>query len=359
MKNEESSLVLMTGAEEMLVKATTIQKAKELKDLALTAKQWATRKGLGKKIIQHCMLYAIEAEIRIGELIIAGQEAGQIAKTGGDRKSKIIITQHDNDFKPAKLKELGITPNESAQAQKIATAPKEIIEKLRSGEIKLNTVQAIIKKREREMAREKAASKIKTVNPHIMVGDFRERAIEIPDGSISLIFTDPPYNQKALDLFPLLAEFAFNKLADGGSLLCYCGHLQLTDALNIFSEKLRFWWVIACLYSGNKNVIFEYGIHNYWKPILWFVKKTRDNPNVFVKDTISGGKEKEHHEWQQAESEAEYWIDKLCPENGIVCDPFLGSGTTAVAAKKINRKWIGIEIDPITAKEAAERIEKP
>lgn len=33
------------------------------------------------------------------------------------------------------------------------------------------------------------------------------------------------------------------------------------------------------------------------------------------------------------------------PENGIVLDPFLGSGTTSVVAKKLNRKYIGIEVN--------------
>jgi site-specific DNA-methyltransferase (adenine-specific) len=34
-----------------------------------------------------------------------------------------------------------------------------------------------------------------------------------------------------------------------------------------------------------------------------------------------------------------------CPENGIVLDPFLGSGTTSVVAKKLGRKYVGIEIN--------------
>lgn len=45
-----------------------------------------------------------------------------------------------------------------------------------------------------------------------------------------------------------------------------------------------------------------------------------------------------------------------CPENGIVLDPFIGSGTTAFVAEKLNRNWLGIELNPEYAKLAEERI---
>jgi len=35
-----------------------------------------------------------------------------------------------------------------------------------------------------------------------------------------------------------------------------------------------------------------------------------------------------------------------CPENGIVLDPFMGAGTTAVVARKLNRNYLGIELNP-------------
>ena len=84
---------------------------------------------------------------------------------------------------------------------------------------------------------------------------------------------------------------------------------------------------------------------------------TADDDNLMmVNDVMSGGEEKDYHEWQQAQSEAEYWIGKLCPIDGIVCDPFLRSGTTATAAQKLGRRWIGIEIDQETAKLASARL---
>ena len=71
----ENSLVIFTQAAKMLVEATTIQKAKELKDLALTAQDWATRKKMGEQSIQHCRSYAFDAEKRMGELLKATERA--------------------------------------------------------------------------------------------------------------------------------------------------------------------------------------------------------------------------------------------------------------------------------------------
>ena len=49
-------------------------------------------------------------------------------------------------------------------------------------------------------------------------------------------------------------------------------------------------------------------------------------------------------------------IKLLCPPNGIVLDPFVGSGTTAVVAKKLGRLYIGIDLNPTYIAYAKERI---
>jgi DNA modification methylase len=45
-----------------------------------------------------------------------------------------------------------------------------------------------------------------------------------------------------------------------------------------------------------------------------------------------------------------------CRENGIVLDPFIGSGTTAIVARKLKRNFIGIELNPEYVKIALKRI---
>ena len=40
-----------------------------------------------------------------------------------------------------------------------------------------------------------------------------------------------------------------------------------------------------------------------------------------------------------------YLVKVYCPENGVVLDPFLGSGSTAIGAIKEDRKFVGIELE--------------
>ena len=45
-----------------------------------------------------------------------------------------------------------------------------------------------------------------------------------------------------------------------------------------------------------------------------------------------------------------------CPKGGLVLDPFMGSGTTGVVAKRLGRDFIGIDINPDYCNMAADRI---
>lgn len=47
-----------------------------------------------------------------------------------------------------------------------------------------------------------------------------------------------------------------------------------------------------------------------------------------------------------------------CPENGIVLDPFMGAGTTALVARKLNRNYLGFELNPEYIKIANNRLYK-
>lgn len=55
----------------------------------------------------------------------------------------------------------------------------------------------------------------------------------------------------------------------------------------------------------------------------------------------------------------ELLVALVTKENQIVLDPFMGSGTTCLAAKRLNRRYIGIDIDPTCVEIAKERLETP
>jgi len=228
--------------------------------------------------------------------------------------------------------------------------PQSDVEAIRRKEKSIHRVAKDVKEKrqkdKRQTDRTEAAAKAEPqFFDNIHVGDFRDHMDKVADGSLSLIFTDPPYDRKAIELFGPLADFADAKLCEGGSLICYVGQTQIPSAIAILSSQLRYWWTLCCLHTGGANLMNEYGIRCGWKAVLWFVKGTRDNKEDIVSDVMSGGREKSHHDWQQSQSEAEYWIEHLCHKDGIVCDPFLGGGTTAAAAIKCGRKWVAFEKD--------------
>ena len=78
------------------------------------------------------------------------------------------------------------------------------------------------------------------------------------------------------------------------------------------------------------------------------MRKSGFYPNSNKRDvwTVSTSPEKEAHFACFPQKLIVDCIKAGCPENGIVLDPFMGSGTTAVVARKLNRNYVGFELNP-------------
>lgn len=218
-------------------------------------------------------------------------------------------------------------------------------------------IKAEAERRDIKTAKEEAAAR-SPKGQGIITGDFRKLGDQIKDSSVDLIFTDPPYDKAASILYADLAEFAARILRPGGLCIAYSGQVFLPDVLDALREHLTYAWLLAIKHTGGELRFRKYRIHNAWKPLAFFYKPPLDHPVWWdwVSDIISGGKEKTDHEWQQAEAEAEYYMKAFCPDKGVVVDPFCGSGTTGVVAKRLGFKWTAFEIDPGVAGKARERI---
>ena len=84
---------------------------------------------------------------------------------------------------------------------------------------------------------------------------------------------------------------------------------------------------------------------NNWEPVLLYGKAPRQIVDVF-RATIVPDASLEGHPCPKPMGWGIEIVRLLTTEDDLVLDPFMGSGTTGVAAVKLGRKFIGIEIDP-------------
>jgi hypothetical protein len=118
-------------------------------------------------------------------------------------------------------------------------------------------------------------------------------------------------------------------------------------------------WILAIKLSGPFAHFHPKKVSIKWKPLLWFVKGRVTNSLDYISDFIeSRSAEKASFEWEQNTIEAEHVISRLTIEGQTVCDPMMGEGTSGVAATKLGRRFIGIEVDSERFDVAKARISK-
>jgi ParB-like chromosome segregation protein Spo0J len=196
-------------------------------------------------------------------------------------------------------------------------------------------------------------------NVQLIQGNFIDASKLVSNNSIDLIFTDPPYNEKSIPLYEELAVIAKRVLKPGGSIICYCSTYAIPLILDYMKGAgLTYHWIIAVKLQGPFAKAWTKEISIKWKPLLWHIKgDTKFNTAEFISDLVdSTNSDKIPHDWQQSTIEAHHIISRLTVENQTVLDLMMGAGTTGVTALQLNRKFIGIEIDPDTFEIAKSRI---
>jgi 16S rRNA G966 N2-methylase RsmD len=178
-------------------------------------------------------------------------------------------------------------------------------------------------------------------------GDFREVLADLPDHSVDIILTDPPYPQEYLPLWDDLGAFAARVLKPTGVLLAYSGQLHLPQVIAMLTKHLRWWWMCAIRHTGASGYIVAGGrrIINQWKPLLVFTPYGAPPLNVHFCDLIEGGgRQKELHNWEQSTEEAVRILQTFGSPGALVVDPFAGSGSFGRAALQAGMRFIGAEI---------------
>lgn len=181
--------------------------------------------------------------------------------------------------------------------------------------------------------------------------------LELPPGSVDMIFTDPPYHEESLGLYDHLAQLARHVLKPGAYLMTYCGKMflpQIHDALR--AAGLEYVWEF-CVFQPDSNLkIQKYHLFGAWRPILAYRKPGQTTTQEWVPDSMHGTRNKEFHEWgQQIEPPLKY-INAYTLPGEIVLDPFIGGGTTAVACRQLGRHYIAFDKEESAVKMSLSRL---
>lgn len=276
---------------------------------------------------------------------------------GGDRRSA-ESKSNNRTLIAGVAQELGVSRSTAFARLKLAndlTKHPDLAEKVDTGEMAAKRALRVKREREAE-ARRREAPLPPSLPPTIQIYhcDFRE--LDVKPDSVDLIFTDPPYAKKYLSLWSDLAEFAKRVLKPGKLMVAYSGHTWLLEILDRLREHLTYVWLGAVILEGPHYNAQHVHIWSKSKPLLFFSKGDYEPDRWFYDTVASESRQKDEHEWQQGIGPAKYYIEALTQPGELVVDPFLGSGTTALAGKELRRVFIGCDIDPRAVETTRRRI---
>jgi len=226
-------------------------------------------------------------------------------------------------------------------------------------------------------------NKVKEPKITLLKGDSLEILRQIESKSVNLIFADPPYN---------LSGENYLTCQNGKMVKCDKGSWDQIENIEAFNES----WIKECvrILKDDGTIWISGTLHNHpsigitlkklglWiiNDIIWFKPNAPPllQKNRFVPSTeliwlaskskkyyfdyemalkINGGKQMrnlweipaERHKTSHPTEKPERLLERIIligsRENDTILDPFMGSGTTGVVAKRLNRNFIGIEID--------------
>lgn len=220
----------------------------------------------------------------------------------------------------------------------------------------------------------------------IYLGDAYELIKQVPDKSVDLIYTDIPYliddggcSQNPLSLrakklrtveleeirhgidYSIFDEFC--RVLKHIYIYIWCNKNQIYDILTYFINK-GCYFEILCWCKTNPTPL----TNNVWLPDIEYCLMFREKgcplygeyktkSKWFQSSINKDDKNKFNHPTIKPMQFVENHIINSTKKNDIVLDPFVGSGTTALACKHLERKYIGFEINEKFYKIACDRMQ--
>jgi len=229
----------------------------------------------------------------------------------------------------------------------------------------------------------------------LMQGDCLERMKEIASGSVDMILTDPPYGTTACkwdSIIPLEPMWAQLKrvIKPNGAIVMTASQPFTTTLISSNMKMFKYCWVWDKKKGGNIQVlkwqpykvhedivVFSNGAVKYYPLKTTQKERTgktyssgeangiknygdlrvyKDKHPKSILELSNANQKGKVHPTQKPVALMEYLIKTYTNENETVLDFTMGSGSTGVAAKNLNRNFIGIELDETYFNIAQDRI---
>ena len=202
-----------------------------------------------------------------------------------------------------------------------------------------------------------------TDNGVLYQGDCLEVMPGLKDGSVDLVITDPPYG---------INHSSGHGASWANTTIAGDADTSIRDSvLSRFSSVASFGtWKTPPIENTRGVIVWDKGpafgmgdlsfpFKPSWEMIFikgpgWYGK--RDEGVWRGPVVVSWESKGRVHPHQKPVSLIAYLLTKH--DGKLIMDPFIGSGTTAIACERLNRKWIGIEISEEYCEIAAKRIER-
>lgn len=182
---------------------------------------------------------------------------------------------------------------------------------------------------------------------------------------VDLVLTDPPYGfgkstlqweekgykriSEIWDTHPNTAFLPMVKMVP--SILCFCAFNTIEQFLNIGNEldfkrnAIIIWDKINTMPNITaRGYQFSYEFIIWWTTQNNWIWETSKQKRDILRFTWSEGNSERQHPSQKPYSLFTDLLQRHSRIGDIILDPFMGSGTTAVACERLGRHWIGIEM---------------
>ncbi len=221
---------------------------------------------------------------------------------------------------------------------------------------------------------------VNTIDNYLLMnGDCMEKLKEIPDGSIDLILCDPPYNLAKYSTGNMkfdwrseinndVAKWDLKELAPSDFLdefkrvLSPTGNIFIFTSYNLIGKwhetfdsefdtfQFMVWHKTNPIPNIRKSSFLnscELIVCMWNKGHTWNFTKQNEMHNFFESPICMGNErlKSPKHPTQKPLKVLEHIINIASNENDLVLDMFMGVASTGVAARLLNRRFIGIEID--------------